>query len=146
MQDLNLPSYNCRIKEGEQGVQIFDSLRKKFVTLTPEEWVRQHFINFLITEKNYPASFFAIEKEHKLNELKKRSDLLVYDKNLKPWMIVEFKSADVTISQEAFYQIARYNLTHDVKYLVVSNGIEHYCCVRVEDRFEFMDDLPEYGI
>jgi hypothetical protein len=115
-----------------------------FVALTPEEWVRQNFMMFLTEEKKYPASFFAVEKGHTLNELQKRTDLLIYNRDLKPWMLVEFKSHEVEISQEVFYQIARYNLTINAEYLVVTNGMEHFCTKRVEDKFEFTDDLPQF--
>lgn len=144
MQRLNLPEYSFNIKDTGQSKRIFDKLRKKFVMLTPEEWVRQNFVMFLSEEKKYPPGYFKIETGHVYNELQKRTDLLIYDRNLKPWMIVEFKSFEVEISQETFYQVARYNLSFDVPYLVVTNGLEHYCCYKKEDGFEFMDDLPEW--
>lgn len=144
MQKLNLPEYDFRIKNEGQSKQIFDKLRGRFVALTPEEWVRQHFILFLIEEKKYPSGLFSIERSIKLNELNKRSDLVVFDRNGQPWMLVEFKSFDVSITQETFYQAARYNMVHKVPYMVVSNGMEHYCCRMTEDNFEFMDDLPEF--
>jgi hypothetical protein len=144
MIDLNLPDFNFKIRTEGQSKQIFDELRKKYVALTPEEWVRQHFIMFLIQVKNYPAGYFSIERGHAYNELKRRTDLLIFNKERKPWMLCEFKAFDVPISQETFYQAARYNLTYDVPYLVVSNGMEHFCCKRVADNFEFLDDIPDY--
>ncbi|MBS1764628.1 MAG: type I restriction enzyme HsdR N-terminal domain-containing protein [Bacteroidetes bacterium] len=144
MIELNLPACEFKFKSDGQSKQIFDHVRKKYVELTPEEWVRQHFIMFLVNVKKYPDSLFAVEKEHVFNDLSMRADLVVYSRDLKPWMICEFKAADVAIGQDAFYQIGRYNLTYDVPYLVVSNGMEHYCMKRVDDTFEFLDDLPEY--
>lgn len=144
MIELNLPAFDFKIKTEGQSKQIFDELRKKYVALTPEEWVRQHFIMFLVHEKKYPSTYFSVEKEHAYNELQKRTDLIVYNKDLKPWMICEFKAFNVELTQDVFYQVARYNLSFNVPYLVVTNGLEHYCCKRVEDRFEFMDDMPEY--
>lgn len=144
MFELNLPSFDFKIKTEGQSKQIFDHVRKKYVELTPEEWVRQHFIMYLVAVKKYPDALFAVEKEHVFNDLTMRADLVIYTRDLKPWMICEFKAADVPVSPEAFYQIGRYNLTYDVPYLVVSNGMEHYCMKRVEDNFEFLDDLPEY--
>ncbi len=144
MIELNLPPHNFKIKSDGQSKQIFDELRKKYVALTPEEWVRQHFIMFLINEKKYPASLFAVEKQHSLNEMQKRTDLIIYSKDLKPWMLCEFKAHDVEITQEVFYQAARYNLKFEAPYIVVTNGIEHFCCKRVDEKFEFVDELPEY--
>ncbi len=144
MIELNLPAHYFKIRTDGQSKQIFDELRKKYVALTPEEWVRQHFIMFLINEKKYPASLFAVEKQHTLNDLQKRTDLIVYTRDLKPWMLCEFKAHDVEITQEVFYQAARYNLKFEAPYIVVTNGIEHFCCQRVGEKFEFTDDLPEY--
>jgi hypothetical protein len=144
MIELNLPHYPFKIKTVGQSKQIFDELRRKYVALTPEEWVRQHFIKYLTLIKGYPSGFFSIEREHQYNDLNKRTDLIIYSRNLKPWMICEFKAADVAVSQEVFYQIARYNLSFDVPYLVVSNGMEHYCCQKVNDQFHFLDDVPEF--
>lgn len=144
MQKLNLPEYNLPIKTVGQSKQIFDKLRGRYVLLTPEEWVRQHFILFLIEEKKYPAGLFSVERGVKVNKMNKRTDLVIYDRNRQPWMLVEFKAFDVAVTQEAFYQAARYNLVHNVPYMVVSNGMEHYCCKMTADNFEFMDDLPEF--
>ena len=144
MIELNLPHFDFKIKTEGQSKQIFDQLRNKYVALTPEEWVRQHFMMFLIYEKKYPKGLFAIEKEHVFNNMKMRADLIVYKHDLSPWLICEFKAPEVGITQEVFYQVARYNLTFDVPYLVVSNGLEHFCCRRVEDRFEFQDDIPDF--
>lgn len=144
MQKLNLPAYDFRIKTEGQSKQIFDKLRGRFVALTPEEWVRQHFILFLIEEKKYPAGLFSVERGVKVNELNKRTDLVIYNRSGKPWMLIEFKAYDIAITQETFYQAARYNMVHNVPYMVVSNGMEHYCCRMTNASFEFLDDLPEF--
>ena len=141
---IEYPPYQPKIKEESGKEFIFDEFPKRWVLLTPEEWVRQHFMMFLIYEKKYPKGLFAIEKEHVFNNMKMRADLIVYKHDLSPWLICEFKAPEVAITQEVFYQVARYNLTFDVPYLVVSNGLEHFCCRRVEDRFEFQDDIPDF--
>lgn len=144
MQKLNLPDYQFQIKTSGQSKQIFDKLRSKYVALTPEEWVRQNFILFLIEEKKYPAGLFSVERGIKLNQMSKRTDLVIYDRERKPWMLVEFKSYDVPVTQEVFYQAARYNMVHNVPFMVVTNGMEHFCCKMTAESFEFMDDLPEF--
>lgn len=143
--DLNLPQYKARLQKDGDEHRIFDIIRKKFVLLTPEEWVRQHFINFLITEKKYPASLIAIERGHKLNTLQNRTDIVVYNQYGQPWLLVECKSPDVQLSQETFYQALRYNLSLNVNFIVVTNGFEHYCCKQQDEDFVFTDDLPEWG-
>ena len=126
MEKLNLPQYSVRLKE-EGGKQfIFDIVRKKYLVLTPEEWVRQNFIHFLINDKNYPAGLIAVEKGLKLNELQKRADVLVY-KNAQPMVLIECKAPGIKISREVFEQIARYNMVFKVPYLLVTNGMQHYC-------------------
>jgi hypothetical protein len=146
MQELNLPQYPIKIKE-EGGVKyIFDAIRKKYLVLQPEEWVRQNFIQFLIHEKKYPASLIEIEKGLKLNELKKRVDVLIH-KDSKPIVLIECKASNVKINQEVFEQIARYNNVFKVPYLLVTNGLEHYCAkIDVErSSFEFLEDIPNYS-
>ncbi|PTN07846.1 type I restriction enzyme HsdR N-terminal domain-containing protein [Mangrovibacterium marinum] len=144
---LNLPTYSFRTRQQDSKVQIFDDIRKRFLVLTPEEWVRQNFIRYLVEEKNFPASLMAIETGLKLNKNQFRADLLVYSKAGKPLMIVEFKAPEVKITQKAFDQIARYNLTFMVPYLIVSNGMNHYCCqVDFEARnYRFFKDIPAYS-
>ncbi len=123
---------------------VFDPLRRKFVALTPEEWVRQHFVNYLLTEKHYPQSLIANEIQINLNNLKRRCDSVVYDRSLTPMVIVEYKAPDVTITQDVFDQIVRYNIVLKVKYLIVSNGLNHYCCrMNYENQsFEYLPDIP----
>lgn len=147
MQHLNLPLYNFNIRQKENYQEIFDISRKKFVKLTPEEWVRQNFIMFLITEKGFPASLVVVEKSLKYNKLSKKADILVYDNTATARIIVECKAATVKISQEVFSQIARYNFVLKVDYLVVTNGLEHFCCRMdyTEGSFEFVKDIPDYN-
>ena len=123
---------------------VFDILRKKMVTLTPEEWVRQHFIHFLINQKGYNASCIANEVSLCLNNTLKRCDTVVYDTEAHPIMIVEYKSPHISITQKVFNQISRYNMKMHVRWLVVSNGIQHYCCrINYEDgTYEFLPDIP----
>ncbi len=146
MKRLNLPTYSFNIKLIEQRKYIFDFIRKKFVILTPEEWVRQNFLRYLVEEKKYPASLIFVEKEFKLNNLSKRSDGVVYDKTGKPILIMEFKAPEVKIDQKVFDQIARYNLKLQVKYLIVSNGMGHYCCKMSsnEGNYIFLKEIPSF--
>lgn len=146
MLDLNLPPFDINVKKTNGRLSVFDRLRRKFVTLTPEEWVRQHFINYLITEKGYPQALIANEIQINLNNQKRRCDSIVYDKTISPLVIVEYKSPDVDITQAVFDQIARYNIVLKVKYLIVSNGLSHYCC-RMDystQTFEYLSDIPAY--
>lgn len=125
---------------------IFDIIRKKYIVLTPEEWVRQHFIHFLISGKGYPRSLFKIESSLSFNKLQKRSDILVHDRQGKPWMLVECKSSSLKLSQKAFNQIAVYNMTVGAKYLAVTNGMVHYCCEApaLGTESKFLDVFPEF--
>lgn len=145
---LNLPPYPIRIKEEENGTYIFDVIRKKFLLLTPEEWVRQHLVHFLVEEKKYPRSLIQLEGGLKLNNLQKRSDILIFNNIGQKIVLIECKAPSVKISQETFDQIARYNFIHQVKWLVVSNGLEHYCCaIDFENQsYRFVEELPEYSM
>lgn len=146
MYSLNLPTYEAKIRKNSNGLEIFDPLRRKYIALTPEEWVRQHFINYLINYKNYPASLMANEPGIKLNSLTRRCDTVVYNNQLEPLMIIEYKESKVQITQSVFDQVVRYNTVLKVPYIVVSNGISHYCCrMNYEDQsFEYLTDIPEY--
>lgn len=148
MEKLNLPTYSFNIKIIEQRKYIFDFIRKKFVILTPEEWVRQNFLKYLVDEKKYPASLIAVEKEFKLNTLSKRSDAIVYNKLGNPVLIVECKANSVKIDQKVFDQIARYNMKLNVGFLIVTNGLEHYCCkINYEtQKYTFLKDIPEFDV
>ena len=143
---LNLPFFEAKIRKTDLGMEIFDPLRRKYVALTPEEWVRQHFVNYLQTEKNYPTSLMANEVSIKLNSLSRRCDTVVYNNQLKPIVIIEYKKPDVTITQQVFDQIARYNSVLRVRYLIVSNGLSHYCCEMNYDdlSFNYLEEIPDY--
>tara|TARA_B100000795_G_scaffold267331_1_gene251949 strand:+ start:778 stop:1221 length:444 start_codon:yes stop_codon:yes gene_type:complete len=146
MQKLNLPTFNFKFKSSENKTLIFDKLRKKYMVLTPEEWVRQHFIYFLIEEKKYPISLIAIEKQLTINNLKKRSDILVFNTDGKPEIIVECKAPSIKITQDAFDQIARYNLKLKANYLIVTNGLEHFYCKMdfKKETYVFLKTIPDY--
>jgi len=146
MQKLNLPSVELKIKSKENKLFIFDDFRKKDILLTPEEWVRQHFVAYLIHQKKYPISLTVLEKELKLNNTKKRTDILIYNTQGTPQIIVECKAMSVKITQATFDQIARYNLKLKAKYLIVTNGLEHYFCQMdfENERYIFLKDIPNY--
>ena len=144
---LNLPAFEAKIAQREGKNVIFDVLRRRYVALTPEEWVRQHFTNFLLKEKGYPQGLLANEKQIYLNGTKKRCDTVLYRRDLTPQMIVEYKAASVEITQAGFDQITRYNMVLKVDYLVVSNGLRHYCC-RIDyarNTYYFLPDIPRYA-
>jgi len=147
MVELNLPECDFRMKKIDDMPYIWDRLRRKYVALTPEEWVRQHFVNYLVSTKGYPESLIANEQQIVLNNCKRRCDSVVYDRSLRPLVILEYKSPAVKISQEVFNQIARYNIVLRVKYLIVSNGLSHYCCKIDYDTqsFSFLRDVPLYS-
>ncbi len=144
MQELNFPHYSFKIKTSENKTVIFDIVRKKYVVLTPEEWVRQHVIHFLHFEKKYSLSLMSAEKQVKVNSLTRRTDVVVYNNQGKPIIIVECKAPMVSISQNTFDQIARYNLSLDAPYLYVTNGLEHYYAMmdHVKQTYVFLHDLP----
>jgi hypothetical protein len=146
MLKLNLPTYNFKLKSNENKTLIFDKLRKKYMVLTPEEWVRQHFVQFLIEEKKYPISLIAIEKQLMINNRKKRTDILIFNSEGKPDIIVECKAPSIKITQAAFDQIARYNLKLQANYLIVTNGLEHfYCKMDFENEtYIFLKEIPDY--
>lgn len=146
MQELNLPSYNFRLKEENNIVFIFDAIRKKFVVLTPEEWVRQNFIRFLTEDKKYPASLVAVEIGLKYNQLRKRADVLIYNKAGQPHLMIECKAPEVKISQDTFHQIAAYNMSFKVNYLVVTNGLDHFCCKMdyTSNSYQFLQMIPDF--
>lgn len=146
MQRLNLPTYNFKLKSSENKMLIFDKLRKKYIVLTPEEWVRQHFVYFLIEEKKYPVTLIALEKQLTINNLKKRSDILVFNTDGKPEIIVECKAPSIKITQNTFDQIARYNLKLRANYLILTNGLEHFYCKMdfKNETYIFLKDIPHY--
>jgi hypothetical protein len=146
MQLLNLPIYPFKLKQQGERTLIFDAIRKKYVMLTPEEWVRQNFLQYLIQDKKYSASLIAVEAGLKYNQLQKRMDVLIYDKQGHPHLMVECKAPEVKISQDAFDQIARYNMVFKVKYLVVTNGMQHFCCLMdySNNSFKYIEQIPEF--
>lgn len=146
MQQLHFPAYGFRFKSSENKISIFDPIRKKFIILTPEEWVRQHVIQFLAVEKNYPKSLINVEKVLVLNEMKKRYDLVVFNPDGSIHIIVECKAPQVEITQETFDQIARYNLSLKASYLMVTNGLQHYYCQMDYEKqaYVFLKELPLY--
>ena len=147
MEKLNLPTYSFNIKLIEQRKYIFDFIRRKFVILTPEEWVRQNFLRYLVDEKKYPAPLIAVEMEFKLNNLSKRSDAVVYNKLGNPILIIECKASSVKIDQKVFDQIARYNMKLNVEYLIVTNGLQHYCC-KIDyknQEYYFLKEVPGFN-
>ena len=147
MQKLNFPTYSFRFKNSENKVSIFDEIRKKFILLTPEEWVRQHVIHFLLLDKNYPKSYINVEKLIKINDLSKRYDVVVFQPNGEIFLLIECKAPEVAISQQTFDQIARYNLVLKAKYLMVTNGLNHYFCQMdfENEKYVFLKELPEYS-
>ncbi|ALU74546.1 type I restriction enzyme HsdR N-terminal domain-containing protein [Tenacibaculum finnmarkense] len=146
MQKLNLPTYKFRLKSNDNKTFIFDNLRKKYLVLTPEEWVRQHFVRFLMEEKKYPATLIAIEKQLIINNLKKRTDIVIFSSDGTPNIIVECKAPKIKIAQDTFDQIARYNLKLNANYLIVTNGLEHYFCQldKENETYIFLRDIPDY--
>ena len=146
MQELNLPKYEIRIGRKDGRLTIFDFLRRRYVALTPEEWVRQHFTHFLVEHKSYPQGLLANEVELSVGNKSLRCDRVLYDRELRPRMIVEYKAPHIKLTQKVFQQIATYNLLLHVDYLVVSNGIEHHC-VKMDyenEKYLFLEDIPEY--
>ncbi|MDF4203306.1 type I restriction enzyme HsdR N-terminal domain-containing protein [Maribacter sp. SA7] len=147
MQPLNFPSYTFRVKNSENRTLIFDVIRKKFLVLTPEEWVRQHVVQFLIQEKKYPISHINVEKQITLNGLKKRYDVVVFKPNGQLHILVECKAPEVSISQMTFDQIAQYNFKLNATYLMVTNGLSHYYCQTdlIAEKYEFMKEIPDFS-
>jgi len=148
MNDLNLPPFAVRLRERDGKREIFDFLRRRYVALTPEEWVRQHFVHFLVEQKGYPRGLLANELELRIGQKKLRCDTVLYNKVLQPQMIIEYKKPEVGITQRVFNQITVYNMLLHVDYLVVSNGLQHYCC-RMDyehQSYEFLSDIPSFSM
>lgn len=147
MYSLNLPTYAIKISGKGNKAVIFDNLRMKYVSLTPEEWVRQHFVHYLIEHKHYPAGLLANEVELKIGNKKLRCDSILYNKVLEPVMIIEYKAPIIQLNQKVFDQIATYNLLLHVDYLIMSNGIQHVCCKMdyKNEKYLFLKDIPDYN-
>lgn len=141
---LNLPKFNFKNRLVDNTIQIFDEVRKGYFKLTPEEWVRQHVINYLAVYKNYPVGLMQVEKLIKYNNLNTRADLIVNDRDFNPIVLVECKAPNIKIGKDAFDQIAKYNFSLKAKYLFVTNGLKHYCCSinYASGATEFLDDIP----
>ncbi len=146
MIQLNLPPYQLRVRETNGRKQILDILRRKYVALTPEEWVRQHFIHYLIDHKGYPAPLLANEVPLQVGEKKVRADSVLYDNQLRPRMIIEYKAPTIPLTQKVFEQISVYNLLLHVDYLIISNGIDTYICKMDYDSqtYTFLEAIPDY--
>lgn len=146
MQELNFPKFSFRFKNSENKVSIFDVIRKKFIILQPEEWVRQHCVHYLIDFKKYPKSLINVEKELTINGLKKRYDIVIFKPNGSIFMIVECKAPKININQSTFDQIAQYNMALNADYLMVTNGLNHYYCNMDFDaeKYSFLQDIPNY--
>ena len=146
MQKLNFPNYSFRFKNSENKTYIFDVIRKKFLLLTPEEWVRQHVVNFLIEEMNYPKSLINVEKLVKVNGINKRYDIVVFRNDGSIFLLVECKAPEVNITQQTFDQIAQYNLVLKAENLMVTNGLNHYFCQMdfENEKYIFLKELPSF--
>ncbi len=143
---LNLPAFDLRLQEVDGQTKIFDVLRRRYVSLTPEEWVRQHFVHYLINYKHYPTTLLANEVPLRIGEKQIRADSVLYDKSLHGRMIIEYKAPDVRLTQKVFDQISTYNLLLHVDYLVVSNGLQTYACRMdyVNQKYIFIREIPDY--
>ncbi len=147
MQALNFSTYDFRFKNSENKVHIFDVIRKKFVVLQPEEWVRQHVVHFLISEKKYPKSLINVEKQLIVNTTKKRYDIIVFRPDGSIALLVECKAPTITINQNVFDQIARYNMQLNASYLMVTNGLKHYYCEMdyAAEKYRFLPTIPDFS-
>ncbi len=147
MEPLNLPTYSFRLKEEKGKKYIFDEIRRRFVLLTPEEWVRQHMVNYLVTEKHFPRLLISVEKGFSQNRNRQRYDLLVYNKSGHPIMIIECKAPGMEINQQVFDQAGRYNNRHKASYMLITNGVKHYCClINITSRnYSFLPEVPDFS-
>jgi hypothetical protein len=146
LQPLHLPPYPFKIRDDNGQLTLFDEIRKRNIIITPEEWVRQHFVQFLIRQKNYPKTLIKLEGGHKLNGMPKRSDIIVFNPAGEKILLVECKAPSVPIDQKVFDQVARYNIVHKIALLAVTNGLQHYYC-RInfaEQNYKFIEELPDY--
>lgn len=146
MYELNLPKYETQLGGTREKPEIFDFLRRRFVKLTPEEWVRQHFVHWLIEHKGYPKGLLGNEIELRVGEKRMRCDSVLYNQEMKPVMIIEYKAPTVALSQKVFDQISVYNMLLHVDYLMVSNGLQHFCCRMnyKHNNYNYLPDIPNY--
>ena len=148
MQPLGLPTYEFRYRKSKSDkIEIFDDVRKRFVSLTPEEWVRQNFVKYLISEKQFPASLIGVEIGLTVNELSKRCDIVLHNNTGSAKMIVECKAPEIVLNQGVFDQVARYNIVLKVDYLIITNGLSHFCCKMnyAENSYTFLREIPLYS-
>jgi hypothetical protein len=147
MDPLNLPTYFFKIKQDKEKKYIFDEIRRRYVLLTPEEWVRQHVVKYLVNGKNFPQMLIAVEKGFHHLRIKQRYDLLIHDRRGDPLMIVECKAPTVDINQNAFDQATRYNAKHKAPYMLITNGRKHYCCqLNLETKqYRFLQEIPDFN-
>lgn len=145
---LNLPVYSFRTTQKEGRSFIFDGYRRRWVKLTPEEWVRQHFVRYLTEEKNFPASLMALERSLRFNQQDFRADVVVFSTSGLPLLVVECKAPEVKITQKVFDQIVRYNFNFQVDFLIVTNGLSHFCCHidKINQTYEFLKEIPDYNM
>ena len=143
---LDLPDHGVKTKNDTDGWRVFDPHRRRWVALTPEEWVRQHFLNHLVHDLGFPASLIAVERSLVLNDLAKRADIVVFGRDGRALAIVECKAPSVRIDQRTFEQVARYNLVFKVRYLIVTNGLRHFCCRidHAKNSVDFLVDIPAF--
>lgn len=145
MLKLTLPGFDYQVKKQQDTWMIFDVIRKKYVVLTPEEWVRQHVVHYLLAEKACPPALIAVEREIDLYGLRRRFDIVVFDRQAAPWLLVECKAPSVTLSQKVFDQVFRYNLTLGASYVAVTNGVQHYCARPDEkEKICLLNDFPRF--
>lgn len=143
---FNLPPHQLKLRQQDDKFEVFDHLRKKYVVLTPEEEVRQQFIHYMISHKNYPSGLLAVEYSLKVNNMKRRADIVAFSKFGHPLLLVECKAPSIKITQKVFDQIARYNLSLRVDYLIVTNGLQHFCCKLdfANNSYSFLEEIPDY--
>lgn len=143
---LNLPTFDIKLQGTREHPRVFDILRRRYVSLTPEEWVRQNFIHYLIGHLGYPATLLANEIQLQVGQKQLRADSVLYDQRLHPLMIIEYKAPTIALTQKVFDQITAYNLLLHADYLIVSNGLQHYCCKMDYDgkKYLFLDHIPRY--
>jgi hypothetical protein len=147
---LHFPEYRFKLQrpsDGGQSLKIFDIIRKKYVRLTPEEWVRQHLLHFLVNERNFPQSLISVEKKLLINNLEKRTDVVIYSTSMRPLILAECKAPSVPVTQDVFDQAARYNMTLKVEYFLITNGMETFVCRMDEEKqaYTFLEEIPHYS-
>ncbi|MBT8196848.1 MAG: type I restriction enzyme HsdR N-terminal domain-containing protein [Bacteroidia bacterium] len=146
MLKLNLPECDLKVRSLKQSKQIFDVIRKKYVELTPEEWVRQNLIHFLINDQKYPANYFSVEKMLRVNKSPRRTDVVIYDNNLNPWMIIECKAPTIDLDESVLFQATKYNSVLGAKYLLISNGMQSFIFEYENETINQQSEFPDYKL